>query len=173
MIASPLTQEVSRGCFLPDGRPITFKGSALNDAFCARLARASFSSIARWVGPERQHDAMMEGRRVENTLAERIRAATSDDELRRRHIAEEEAQEVMNEMLETADKNVRGSGIRPLMTPRGGDQPTSFEKLHELYSEDREKKGKERVVADMAKKPVEDATKRRKELSVEESLNLW
>jgi hypothetical protein len=78
MAASPLTQEVSRGCFLPDCSPTLFRDRTLDDAFCAHFYRASYDLVAKWVA--RDDRGMMEGRVMESALVERIREATRERE---------------------------------------------------------------------------------------------
>jgi len=55
MAASPLTQEVSRGCFLPDGTPILFGVAATSQNFCSKFFNASKALLRKWLpepGPQ-------------------------------------------------------------------------------------------------------------------------
>lgn len=141
MAASPLTQEVSRGCFLPDGAPTVFRGRVLDNAFCAHFLHASYDCVGPFLA---RHDerGVMEGRMMESTMADRIRAAGSwqkDDEARRRHI---EAQDrgIIGEVAEstTTSTYVEGSGVTPIRSLSKGAGPEAsenrealaFERLH-------------------------------------------
>lgn len=135
MAASPLTQEVSRGCFLPDGSPTLFRGRTLDDAFCSRVYHVSYDLVAKWVARD-DRAGMMEGRMMESALTERIREATRESEEVREQ-RENERLEIdvgsdLEESSATADDERRRKGKSKLDVGRSSaidEKPPQYEEV--------------------------------------------